>query len=529
MLVYKGFNFLCFAICCLCLFAAVAIRAQVITTFAGGGSSVSNGIAASSASLLPIFGEFDKQGNFYFGDAVTVAVRKIDTAGIINTVAGNGMSGFSGDGASATLAKMKNPYFCLDISGNIYIADWYNNRVRKVTAATGIINTIAGNGTASSTGDGGPATAATIVPMCLCVDNSGNIFIVDVASGVTIRRIDTSGVITTIAGSSSASGFSGDGGPATAAVIAVNFGICSDERGDIYFGCPGRIRKINVHTGIINTIAGSGSVTYNGDGMHSDSANFQPYVIALDRIGNIYIGDWNQRIRKIDTFGIIHTVAGTGVGGFGGDGGPASAAKIYNPEGIAFDACGNMYIADDNNGRIRRVSYPYDPHVSLLGAGTAAMGSAVTVTASLINAGIGYSIQWFNKGVWFATTTVPTVTYTKTMSVDSITAKVFGCSDSALSGVHVVVLSYRTGIASPASEERVAIYPNPVSGELYINGAVAIESVSITNFLGQVVYSVTEHGEQECVINTNALPAGMYFVRVGLAGGGVGIARFVKQ
>ena len=495
-------------------------RAQTIVTFAGGGTGDVDNISATISNIgLPFSGCFDGKGNFYFGtNRIGPRVRMVDTNGIIHTVAGS-TSGFSGDGGPATDAKLKTANCIVDMAGNIFIADWYNNRLRKVNASTGIIETIAGNGVGGHTGDGGLATDAKLVPLSVCLDKNGNLFILDSDSAsALIRKIDTFGVITTFAGNGMA-GFSGDGGQATDAAISVNFGICTDGVGNLYLGCPGRIRKIDAITRTINTIAGSGRVVYNGDGISVDSAGFQPYVIAIDVIGNIYVGDWNQRIRKIDTFGIIHTVAGNGIGGYSGDGGPADSAEILYPEGIAFDACGNMYIADDNNGRIRKVS-PLSPiGITVAGVTIGATGDSVTVSATVHNAGYHYTITWLNNGVPFATTTTPSVSYIKTHATDSITAVVYGCSDSAVSAVHVVTDS-RVGVAQVAAGGSVSLYPNPGNSEFSILSPERVVSVVVTNLTGEAVYTGAS-----ALVNVKPWPPGMYFVKVN----GVSVLKFLKE
>jgi len=299
---------------------------------------------------------FDKFGNYYFWQSLSAPrIRMIDTAGIITTVAGNGVQGYSGDNGPANAAKIYPQEFDVDSVGNIYIADRYNNRVRKVDVSTHIITTIAGNGILGFSGDGGPALQAEIDPLGICVDRIGNLYIID--GGLRVRKIDTGGTINTIAGSGNA-GYSGDGGPALNADLMINYGIEIDTNSNIYLACESRIRKINLNTGLITTIAGNGNVTYIGDGMHADSAQFSAFNIGIDLAGNVYIADiGNDRVYMVGTDSIFHKIAGTGVEAFGGDGGNADTAKLFNPEGIAVDKCGNVYIADDANNRIRKVTY----------------------------------------------------------------------------------------------------------------------------------------------------------------------------
>ena len=215
----------------------------------------------------------------------------------------------------------------VDASGNLYIADTGNNRIRKVSA-TGIITTVAGNGSAGYSGDGGPATSAQLDgPEGVAVDGSGNLYIADTCNN-RIRKVSATGIITTVAGNGSA-GYSGDGGPATSAQLSLPAGVAVDGSGNLYIADSGnnRIRKVSA-TGIITTVAGNGSPGYSGDGGPATSAQLnQPAGVAVDASGNLYIADSsNNRIRKVSATGIITTVAGNGFDGYSGDGGPATSA-----------------------------------------------------------------------------------------------------------------------------------------------------------------------------------------------------------
>jgi len=341
----------------LLLLLPVFARGQIITTIAGGGSATGNGIPAISAEMNhPTIGAFDKWGNYYCGTDIGYnSVFKITPAGILYRVAGDGSGGFFGDGGPATAAKLYEiSGVAIDTAGNIYIADLGNARIRKVNVATGVITTYAGNGMRYSSGDGLPATAASFVPENVCSDAFGNIYILDSAS--IVRKINASGIITAYAGNGTL-GFTGDNGPATAAEMAESLGLCTDSAGNLYIGCVGRIRKVDKNTGIINTIAGNGlGGPYIGEGMHADSAEFDPYEITHDLLGNIYIADpGNERVFKIGPDSIFHTIAGTGTGGFSGDGGPATMAQINNPAGVVTDSCGNLFIADAANDRVRKI------------------------------------------------------------------------------------------------------------------------------------------------------------------------------
>lgn len=302
-------------------------------------------------------------------DTATIVYTYPNVPNMINTVAGSNTSGAgsgsSGDGGLATSASLLYPMDVIaDNSGNVYFTDGTTNNysIRKVDA-NGIITRFAGNNTAGFSGDGGPASAAAINnPWGLTFDNAGNILISDVGNRV-IRKVSTNGTISTIAGTPGSYGFSGDGGPATAAQLGAPAGLCVDPAGNIYFADPGKhvVRKI-APNGIITTIAGTGGTSgYSGNGGAATAALLNsPYDVCLDASGNLYVADkGNHAIRKIATNGIITTIAGIGGSlnyGFTGDGGAATAAKLNNPQSVSIDATGNLYISDYTNNRIRKVT-----------------------------------------------------------------------------------------------------------------------------------------------------------------------------
>ncbi len=444
--------------------------AGVISTIAGGGTSLGDGGPATSASLSPSDVKFDSAGNFYIADFGNNRIRKVTTDGLIHTVAGSGQPGFSGDGGLATSAQLNAPQgIALDNAGNLYISDTQNYRVRVVAQSSGTISTIVGTGVTGSTGDGAPATRATIssprglafdatgnlyivdsipgklrvvttngiistaagngplsldggdgqnatvasltIPIAVAIDNSGNIFVSE-EQGRRVRRIDavtsvitlvagpevtgavigdggpplqallydpdgvaldaqsnlmisdtldlrirkiTGGVITTVVGSGLLGG-SGNGGPATAASMINPGSMAVASNGDIYLTSGYQVRKVS--GGVISLVAGTGQDGYSGDnGPAAAALLFEVQSqIALDQAGNLYIADSrNNRIRMVSTKGLITTVAGTGTIGFSGDGGQATLANLDNPSGVAVDGSGNIYIGDTGNNRIRRV------------------------------------------------------------------------------------------------------------------------------------------------------------------------------
>ena len=331
-----------------------------ITTVAGDGTSGfgGDGGPATTAQLnFPRGVALDGAGNVYIADTDNHRIRRVDTSGTITTIAGDGTFGFGGDGGPATTAQLNFPRgVALDGAGNVYIADTDNHRIRRVDTS-GTITTIAGDGTRGFGGDGGPASAAQLnSPRGVALDGAGNVYIAD-TDNHRIRRVDTSGTITTIAGDGTF-GFGGDGGPASAAQLNSPRGVALDGAGNVYIADTSnhRIRKVDT-SGTITTIAGDGTFGFGGDGGPASAAQLNfPRGVALDGAGNVYIADTsNHRIRKVDTSGTITTIAGDGTFGFGGDGGPASAAQLTFPEGVALDGAGNVYIADTSNHRIRKV------------------------------------------------------------------------------------------------------------------------------------------------------------------------------
>ncbi len=338
-------------------------QSGIITTVAGNGVGAfggDGGLATNAELFYPVDVAFDLIGNYYIADRSNSVVRKVDIFGNISSVAGNYSlgAGFSGDGGPATAAELSADIgLLIDRIGNTYISENGNWRIRKVNTS-GIISTIAGNGILGYSGDGGPATAAEISCGFMTIDKKGNLIFADDFNSI-IRKIDTAGIITTIAGNHSfGSGYSGDGGPATAAELYDPEGVGIDKVGNIYIPDDFNyvIRKVDT-SGIITTIIGNHHKGFSGDGGPATAAELNiPSGVTIDALGNIYIADeGNNRIRMVDaSSGIIYTIAGGGSSL--GDGGPATAAKLNLASSVKFDASGNMFIADEYNNRIRKVT-----------------------------------------------------------------------------------------------------------------------------------------------------------------------------
>ncbi|PQJ09211.1 hypothetical protein CJD36_020715 [Flavipsychrobacter stenotrophus] len=339
-----------------------SLNAQTINTYAGtgvAGHTGDGGLATAAQLNHPHGNTIDAAGNVYVCDYGNNCIRKITPSGIITNIAGNGVGASSADGAVAATSSVYNPFdVVVDNTGNVYFTECAAQRVRMINTS-GILSTIAGNGSTGATGDGGPATAATLSnPAGIARDAAGNIYI-SVQYSHKIRKIATTGIITTVAGTGSVA-FGGDGGPATAASFSYPNFLALDNAGNLLITDNGnfRIRKLDVTTGIINTIAGNGSSTFSGDGGPATAASlYYPGGVAVNAAGEILIGDnLHNRIRLINSAGTINTVAGNGVAGYSGDGGPATSAKINGAVDVCYDATSNFYISDFENQRVRVVS-----------------------------------------------------------------------------------------------------------------------------------------------------------------------------
>lgn len=348
------------------------VHAGITTTVAGNGRDgfSGDGGAATSASFFGPTGiAVDVAGNLYIADSNNDRIRKVDVNGIITTVAGSGL-GYSGDGGPATSAHMYSPQaVAVDAAGNLYIADSYNNRIRKVDV-NGTITTVAGNGMNGFSGDGGAAINAEIRdPKAVAVDAAGNLYIADNRNN-RVRRVSVGGIITTVAGNGGVN-YTGDNGPATSAELADPKGVAIDAAGNLYITTGYNVTRKVAVGGTITTVAGfaytanDGScyvlstVCFSGDGAPATGENARFYGnfgVAVDAAGNLYIADTgNNRIRKVNTSGTLTTAVGNGTQSYAGDGGLATKAQFYTPAGIALDGAGNVYIADYDNNVIRKL------------------------------------------------------------------------------------------------------------------------------------------------------------------------------
>ncbi len=342
----------------------VTVPSGTIETLAGNGVAGyggDGGFAADGVLNSPFDVAVDAAGYVYVADRGNHRIRRIGPDGTIETFAGTGVAGYGGDGGPGRRpggALLNGPIgVAVDAAGYVYIADHANHRIRRI-ATDGTIDTFAGIGVAGYSGDGGPATEARLNhPMSVAVDSAGNVYVAD-SENHSIRRIGLGGTIETVAGTGVA-GDGGDGGPATAARLNFPFGVAVDANGQVYVAdtVNHRVRRIGTD-GTIETVAGTGEAGYAGDDGEATAAQLdQPAGLAVDAAGNVYVADWgNHRVRWLGTGGTIGTFAGTGDSGFGGDGGPAAEARLFNPSSVTVDPAGQVYIADAGNHRVRTSS-----------------------------------------------------------------------------------------------------------------------------------------------------------------------------
>ena len=425
-------------------------------------------------------------------------------AQIVETIVGNGTAGYIGDNGPADLAELSIPISVkFDHSGNLYIVDQGNNVIRKLNES-GIITTVVGNGIAGYIGDGGPATDAEInSPNDIAFDEVGNLYIADWVNEV-IRKVDIYGVITTFAGTG-IYGYNGDGIPATSAQINEPLGLAFDTAGTLYFSdnINHRVRKINT-AGLIYTVAGNGTAGFNGDGGAADSAEIRlPAFIAIGGpTKGLYITDYlNHRIREVNTSGIINTVAGNGVTEYT-DGGLADTSSLEFPWCIVFDNTGNYYITDIANGTIHKVDTTGIIN-TIAGNGTAGYSG---------DGGTARDAEFGSRAACTAVDALGNL-YIADYSNNRIRRIVYTPTN---------IYTAAHNVTKPPTQ--VIVYPNPAIKAITVCANVPLDDVVIEDVLGRVVehYSFST---QKATIDVAGLPSGIYFLKVN----GIEVKKFVKE
>jgi hypothetical protein len=512
------------------LFVPFFANAQIIETVVGTGAagySGDGGQATNAKINTPGGAVIDTNGNLYIADANNV-IRKISTSGIISTVVGTGTSGYSGDGGPATNAQLNNPLkITIDKFGNLFIADYGNNRVRMVNAS-GVIKTIAGNGSAGFGGDGGQATSANLNnPTGVAVDRYGDVFIADYVNA-RVRKVTPSGIISTFAGNGTF-GYGGDGGPATAAELNLTFGMDFDSSGNLLLAdaLNNRIRKIST-TGIITTVAGNGTLGYSGDGGQATNAEMNNSAgIKVDNLGNMYISDQlNYRVRKVSAAGIISTIAGNGTSGYSGDGGTATAAEISPSNELTIDRSGKVYICDVSNHRIRVISscainisaQPHNDTVRINDTAnyTVSVGTGFPSYQWQQNSGTGW-INLSNSYPYFGvnTNTLRIANVPVALNHSQYRCAIANggyCSDTS----NVCSLIIRnTGVSQVNNDLSASVYPNPSRDviNILLPESNNVATIQLYDLYGQLLYETTSNNPK-VTIDIKDQPTGSYTIRI---------------
>ncbi len=496
------------------------------------------GLANSDTAQLgrPAGLNLDNEGNLLICH-ISQLVRKVDkTTHILSRVAGSDTSssrGHGGDGGPATCALITSPYdACTDRAGNLYIADAWYSEVRKVTASTGIIDTFAGNRNPGSRGDGGPAKRAELMAVAGVRFDTGQqyLYISDMYNHK-IRRVNMStNIITTYAGTG-VTGYSGDGGRADTAKFSRLLGMCFDKNNNLYVGDwdNARVRKIDGATRIVSTFAGNGVTGYSGDGGPATAARIsKPTGMCFDKCGNFFFSNEDSNVvRRIDAnTGIITTIAGNGTAGFSGDNGPATAAQFNHPTGVIVDDSGNVFVGDFYNLRVRKVTIS-NPYIHITASATfVSSGSSVTVSTIVSGGGDTPAFQWYVNGHAISGATGSSYTYTPANG-DSVwcvltsNSRCVGAPNATSNGLRITTAP--AGVNEVIASQ-IHLYPNPAKTQLNISSPVPLNSVIISDLLGRQVFS-QQYQSTKAEADITHLAPGMYVVRVN----GVYLYRIVKE
>jgi len=467
--------------------------AQVIERFAGDsvlGYSGDRAPAVLAELNQPDALAMDAAGNVYIGEGNGNVIRKVDGGDIITTFAGTAATGYTGDGLQATIATFNGVEgLAFDPSGNLVIADFGNDCIRRINIATGIISTIVGIGGApDTTGDGGQATAAHLDrPMGVKYDASGNLYICDWGNNK-IRKVNTLGIISSVAGRY-AYGYTGDGFAATAAQLYAPYKMAFDPSGNLFFADGGNncVREINMSTGIINTVVGNGTPGLSVDGSPASASMLNgPSSVAFDGTGNLYITDrGNQRVRIVNSAGIMNTAAGSGAVGEFGDGGPATAAALRSPFDILLDPNLNLYIADINGNTVRKVTAL--PQAVFGAPSGLCIDSCITIDGSSSTGTID-SLIWSIPGITLASPHSAIITACFLASgTYSINLTVYNISGSNVQSSSIVVNPPPNPVATPPIGETFSVPPVYTSYQWYSFANILIPGATNNTFTAPAI------------------------------------------